>query len=111
MRTTIGYQVAPGCCFTCRNPESTALVIDLEDDDPGVVKRHRVYLCATCVKAAAVELQKAGADFVVVSRESWEASQFAAGAAAEVEARLLAVTEQVEAVRAAARALVESDPF
>lgn len=52
-----GFQVAPGKCFTCSNGDPKLWVIDTGADDPSVVKRHRVYICAPCILAAAKSLE------------------------------------------------------
>lgn len=51
MRLTHGYQINPGCCFSCRSSK-TEPVIDMERDDPAVVRRSHVYICQSCIVAA-----------------------------------------------------------
>lgn len=51
MRLTHGYQINPGCCFACRSSK-TEPVIDMERDDPAVIRRSHVYICQGCIIAA-----------------------------------------------------------
>lgn len=54
MEVTFGYRAAPGQCRTCGNSSSDIPAIDLQVYDPTVTHRDwRVYLCGTCVIAAA----------------------------------------------------------
>jgi hypothetical protein len=56
MDVRIGFQVAPGQCFTCSTPDPTKPVIDTGSDHPGVVRRFRVYICGECILSAAKQL-------------------------------------------------------
>jgi hypothetical protein len=103
MKVGIGYLVHPGSCFSCRNPQSDALTVDLEQDDPGTVKRHHVYLCAGCVQSAAKMLSDAGAPFEVVDRQALDEMRDALADADEAVQRLEALNAQVEGLRDLAR--------
>jgi hypothetical protein len=106
MRVNIGYQVAPGHCFVCHNPEPSAVTVDLEQDDLSVVKRHRVYLCAGCVKATAHELWKSGlVDWQVLDTAELEMLREAQAIAENAVARLVELQDKIDHVRALAAGL------
>jgi uncharacterized protein YunC (DUF1805 family) len=106
MRVNIGYQVAPGHCFVCHNPDSSQVTVDLEQDDLSVVKRHRVYLCSGCVKAAAMELEKSGhVDWRVLDAAEVDVLRDAQATSETAVAALAAMHDKIAHVRAIAQGL------
>jgi hypothetical protein len=65
MDVRIGFQVAPGKCFTCSAHDGQLPVIDTGFEHPGVVRRFNVYICRDCVLAMVKMLEPHIAERVV----------------------------------------------
>lgn len=70
MELTQGFQMAPGCCFTCGTSDGQLPVIDTRREDTGAIRRTAIYLCAPCVRAMAAKLVPV-VDWIVVSCEAY----------------------------------------